>query len=405
MDAIARLVMKMRVPVATVALMLGCQAWGQVEEDAPAGPAGAVSTKPAFHAIKAVEEGFLYEKAPFPSCHASTIVETDKGTLIAAFFGGTAERNPDVCIWVTRKEKGQKEWGPLMQVADGVQRPGEAGVAAGTGTAGTQPSRLPTWNPVLFQPKVLAVGGGVNGTYGPVQLYYKVGPAPALWWGMEVISEDDGKTWGRPKRLPDGILGPIKDKPIQLGDGTMLSPSSVEGNGGWRVHVEWSTDNGMSWRRGEDLPNDKFKAIQPTLLVHKDAGEGGEKIQMLCRSQQDVLVESWSSDGGMHWTPLAATRMPNPNSGVDAVTLADGRFVLVYNPTVRSDPVKGRTPLNIAVSKDGEHWMDVLTLDNALDGQFSYPAVIQSREGLVHITYTWKRKNIKYVVLDPRSVP
>ena len=136
---------------------------------------------------------FIFETAPFPSCHASTIAETKSG-LVAAWFGGTAERNPDVCIYVARNENGK--WTPPVAVADGV---------------GFATNRFPTWNPVLFQPK-----------NGPLLLFYKVGPKPAEWWGMLKTSDDDGRTWSKPQRLPDGILGPIKNKPVQLANGDIL---------------------------------------------------------------------------------------------------------------------------------------------------------------------------------------
>ena len=159
-----------------------------------------------------VKQEFIFNTAPFPSCHASTIVETKSG-LVAAWFGGTAERNPDVCIYVSRNERGH--WTAPVAVADGV---------------GFATNRLPTWNPVLFQPK-----------RGPLMLFYKVGPSPATWWGMLTTSDDNGKTWSTPRRLPEGILGPIKNKPVQLADGALLSPSSSE-DAGWRVHLERSTD-------------------------------------------------------------------------------------------------------------------------------------------------------------------
>jgi predicted neuraminidase len=77
------------------------------------------------------------------------------------------------------------------------------------------------------------------------------------------------------------------------------------------------------------------------------------------------------------------------------MTLHDGRHVLVYNHSETA-----RTPLNVAVSKDGEAWTTVLTLEDG-PGEFSYPAVIQAADGTVHVTYTWKREAIKHVVLDP----
>lgn len=307
---------------------------------------------------------FIYESAPFPSCHASTIVETSSG-LVAAWFGGTAEKNPDVGIWVSRREKGA--WTAPTEVANGVQPDG---------------TRHPTWNPVLFQPK-----------RGPLRLYYKVGPSPRDWWGEMKSSTDRGKSWSAPVRLAGGILGPIKNKPVQLRNGKIVSPSSTE-NDGWRIHVEQSKDSGESWLKVGPL-NDgvEFGAIQPTVLVWPKA-----RLQMLCRSRQGKIVDCWSEDGGETWSPLRTTDLPNPNSGIDAVMLKDGRAVLIYNNTAR-----GRTPIDVAVSLDGKSWKHALSLE-AEPGEYSYPAVIQASDGLVHITYTWKRQKIRHVVLDPRLI-
>ena len=96
---------------------------------------------------------------------------------------------------------------------------------------------------------------------------------------------------------------------------------------------------------------------------------------------------------------MTLTSLPNPNSGTDALTLLDGRQLLVYNPVA-----EGRTPLAVALSVDGKTWRDVLTLEKQ-PGEYSYPAAIQSADGLVHITYTWKRLRIKHVVVDPAASP
>jgi len=308
---------------------------------------------------------FVYTEAPFPECHASTLAQASDGTLVAAWFGGTYEKHPDVGIWVSRR--GKEGWSKPVEVANGVE---------------SDTKRYPTWNPVLFQPRK-----------GPLLLYYKVGPSPSTWWGMRTASNDAGKTWTKPVRLPDGFLGPIKNKPIQLADDTILCPTSSE-HAGWRVHFERTNVAGTFWEKTEAINDGKtISAIQPSLLRHSDGS-----LQALGRSRQGRLWSSRSSDNGKTWSEMTLLDVPNPSSGTDAVTLADGRHLLVYNPTRL-----GRTPLSVALSRDGKDWKSVLVLENQ-QGEYSYPAVIQTPDGRVHISYTWKRKRIKYVVIDPSKL-
>jgi predicted neuraminidase len=255
---------------------------------------------------------------------------------------------------------------------------------------GVQPdgTRHPCWNPVLFEmpDKTLS-------------LFYKVGPSPQRWWGMVRTSRDSGRTWSDARRLPDGILGPVKNKPVRLSDGTLISPSSTESPerpSAWRLQFERSTDGGATWtavRPPDAAEGSPIDAIQPSILMHS-----GGRLQAVGRSRSTKVFETWSSDGGRTWTPVSLTALPNPNSGTDAVTLRDGRHLLVYNHTP-----KGRSPLNVAVSRDGKVWDAALVLESE-PGEYSYPAVIQSSDGLVHITYTWKRQRVKHVVVDPAGV-
>ena len=343
------------------------------------GPLLARADVPATGNPAVISSGFLNERAPYPECHASTIVETAPGRFAAAWFGGTKERNPDVGIWFTRQEDGQ--WLPAVEVANGIQAdPASAG-------------RLPTWNPVLFQPK-----------NGPLVLFYKVGPSPTEWWGMVMTSPDGGKTWSAPRRLPDGILGPIKNKPVEMSDGSWLSSSSTESlTEGWLVHFERSRDQGATWELiGPVEKGPGLDAIQPSILFHKNG-----RLQALCRTKQGVIAQTWSADGGRTWSALTATVLPNPNSGSDAVTLADGRQLIAYNHSAhRATEAKGdRWPLDVAVSDDGLVWRHVLTLESEpLVSGYAYPAVIQATDGKVHITYTWGRQMIKHVVLDPEKL-
>jgi predicted neuraminidase len=307
---------------------------------------------------------FQHGDVNFPGCHASTIV-ANSSELLAAWFGGTAEKNPDVGIWISHYRN--DKWTRPAEVANGIQYRGK---------------RYPCWNPVLYN----------NGK--EILLFYKVGPSPSTWWGELITSDDNGETWSRSYRLPEDIYGPIKNKPVILSTGELLCPSSTE-NDGWRVHMEFTQDNGLSWERTADLNDKQTGVIQPALLTHP-----GGRLQMLCRSTCSSILSSWSTDNGRTWSELTASGLPNPNSGIDAVTLSDGRLLVVYNHLT-----KGRNMLNVAVSEDGKEWKPAAILENDVKGtEFSYPAVIQTNDGLIHITYTWNRKQIKHVVIDPEKI-
>lgn len=320
---------------------------------------------------------------PTPQCHASTIVETPSG-MVVAFFAGTHEKHPDVGIRVARLVDGK--WTRPVEVANGVESPSV---------------RYPTWNPVLFLPES-----------GPLMLFYKVGPDPRTWWGMMMTSVDDGKTWSQPVKLGEDdkvghLLGPVKNKPVQLEDGTIICPSSTEerledGELRWKVHFELTRDLGKTWEVvGPVNDGVTFDAIQPSILFYP-----GGRMQALCRTREDVVAQTWSDDQGRTWSEMTATTLPNPNSGTDAVTLRDGRQLLVYNHTTKAgDEPKDRNMLNVALSDDGVNWTPVMTLENEpIRAGYSYPAVIQGSDGLVHITYTYARESVKYVVIDPAKL-
>jgi alpha-L-rhamnosidase len=319
-----------------------------------------------------VEDEFIYDAAPFPSCHAATIVETSKG-LVSAFFGGTYERHPDVEIYVCRKEG--KTWTKPISVANGIQN---------------DTLRYPTWNPVLYQ-----VPGG------DLLLFYKVGPSPSTWKGWMKTSKDNGLTWSEGKALPEGFIGPVKNKPVLIGSQKLIGPSSKEDNG-WQVHFEISNDFGKTWKMVGPVNDGKnISAIQPSILIHKDG-----RLQALARSQNRAILESWSSDKGETWSSLAKTPLPNNNSGIDAVTLKDGRHLVVYNHILgpRDDGGGVRSPLNVSYSNDGKSWFAAVVLEDSPIKEYSYPSIIQSSDGMVHIVYTWRRQKIKYVKIDPTKL-
>jgi len=317
-----------------------------------------------------LKEEFIYDKASFPSCHSATIAETPAG-LVVSFFGGTKERNPDVEIYVSRLVNGK--WTAPYSVADGVSSAGP---------------RLPTWNPVLYQ-----VPGG------DLLLFYKIGPKPSEWWGMMKKSSDYGKTWSEARHLPPGYIGPVKNKPVLLNNGNLFCPSSTEGEGGWKLHFEVTADQGKTWRK-VFLPDagKTIGAIQPSILDH-----GNGQLQLIARSRNRALITSYSKDYGESWSPLTKSNLPNNNSGTDALTMKDGRDVLVYNHVLPpGDLAKGaRTPLNVAVSKDGTTWDAALILEDSPISQYSYPSVIQTADGMLNFVFTWRREKIRHVVVDP----
>ncbi len=160
--------------------------------------------------------------------------------------------------------------------------------------------------------------------------------------------------------MPDDQVGPVRNKPVALPDGSLLCGASTENNG-WRIHMERTSDLGATWERTPPLNDGKeLSLIQPTILQWPSG-----KTQILCRSKQGKIFASWMSDDWKSWGPIRPTMLPNPNSAIDAVMLKDGRALL---------------------------------------GEFSYPAVIQTGDGLVHATYTWKRERIKHVVIDPAKL-
>lgn len=323
-----------------------------------------------------ISEGFIYERAPFPECHASTIVETSRG-LVAAWFGGTREKHPDVGIWSSFHDG--NGWSTPVQWADGVQHDGK---------------RYPCWNPVLFQPPGDA----------PTLLFFKVGPDPKSWWGEVMVSYDRGRSFRDRRRLPEGIDGPVRCKPILLPGNILLSGCSTEYDG-WTVHferveLEGGQPSGTWQRIGPIHTKEQFNAIQPTFLQHADG-----RLQVLCRTRSGVVSSSFSDDAGQTWSEMTAIDLPNNNSGIEAVTLRDGRHLLIYNH-IGNDRSKwgSRGLLNLAISDDGLVWRKVAVLEQENGAEFSYPAIIQTSDGLVHLTWTWNRKKIKHAVIDPNKI-
>ena len=317
--------------------------------------------------LRLVTEEDIFSKAPFKSCHAATICSLNNGELMAAWFSGNYEGDTSVAIWSAIRNK------------DGWTSPKK--IATGT----LNEKKYACWNPVLFSDKK-----------GTLYLHYKVGPDPRNWQGFYKSSTDKGRNWSDAIQLPDSLLGPVRNKPLQLTNGDILYPSSRESeeDESWTAHMEKSSADLLNWRR-VTLPPTTFGIIQPTLLQYKD-----KRIQALFRSRENVIVQSWSTDEGEHWSVPTATNLPNPNSGIDAVSMHNGKKLLVYNPLkAGANWWEGRSVLKIASSTDGINWKDVYTLEDHKEGEYSYPAIIVDDADTIHIVYTAKRAVIRYVRL------
>ncbi len=317
---------------------------------------------------KVLVEQFIFEEDLYGQCHASSIIQLDEDRFLAVWFGGSYEGASDVDVWGAYKTA--NHWGEPFKLASSYIN---------------DTLSMPCWNPVLHMTEA-----------GRLFLFYKKGPNPREWWGMVKYSDDGGQTWSMDEQLPDNVLGPIKNKPVSLNNGTFLAPSSIETlDDQWIAHLELFSDDGTFLKKIEVDHGGNICAIQPSVLEYSDG-----RLQILCRSRQDYIAQSWSYDGGLTWETMSLLDVRNPNSGTDAVTMQDGRQLLVYNPSESGEQWwLGRNVLRVAISDDGINWNDIFTLESHEEGEFSYPAVIQGSDGLVHITYTWKRKRIKHVVI------
>ena len=292
--------------------------------------------------------------------------------MLAAWFGGEKEGANDVAIYMARWNG--ENWSQPWQMA------AEPGV--------------PLWNPVLHRARD-----------GAIWLFYKVGPTIPAWTGCYRISRNDGHNWSAPAALPAGLLGPSKNKPLLLSNGDVLSGTSAETWHSWSAWAELSRDDGASWTRygpicappaeeppmESPLPATYRGVIQPTQW---ESAPG--RVRMLLRATRAVgwVCLSDSQDGGRTWGPTRTTTVPNPNSGIDAVRLHNGRVVLACNPVP-----SGRSPLSLLVTDDdGDTWPERLDLERE-PGEYSYPAIIQCSDGRIHLAYTWRRETIRHVVL------
>jgi alpha-L-fucosidase len=322
-----------------------------------------VSCKSKTTQYSVVETHLLENAENAPSAHASSIVEVGDGEILATWFSGEHEGHEQVGISLSRYKNNQ--WEPAKKVASAETIDGVT---------------YPCWNPVL-----------VKNTDNKLLLFYKVGPNPREWWGKMITSTDNGETWSESEKLPDGFMGPIRVKSIVKPNSDLLHPSSYETpkEDYWTMHFEVSDKDGKNWRKVE-VDNDTFQVIQPTVLHLADG-----KLLSLARSRHNKVIASVSDNYGDTWGNLYPINLPNPNSGIDAINLTDDKFLMVYNPlTAGKNWWEGRNVILLGESTDGENWKEVIKLEDHEKGEFSYPAIIKTSDGKIHIHSTENKLSI-----------
>ncbi|MFI1771907.1 sialidase family protein [Thalassobellus citreus] len=316
--------------------------------------------------IKNIKQTNIFNVPITKSCHASTLVEVTPNKIMAAWFGGSYEGAKDVGIYTASFD------GNSWTTPNNIIKP-----------LITENDTLPCWNPVLFKSKS-------NLLY----LFYKIGKNPREWFGAMVKSTNNGKNWSKPEYLPEGFLGPIRNKPIETSSGVILCGSSTESidTNEWRVHLEEFTESTNKWKKINIEDKNNFEIIQPTFLLHSK-----HTIQMLCRSKHNKIIASWSEDNGKHWIKTDSINVINSNSGIDALTISKNAFLLVNNPLKQGPEwFYGRNILDVEFSNDGLNWKPLFDLENEEKGEFSYPAIIQTSDKKIHILYTYNREFIKH---------
>lgn len=306
---------------------------------------------------------FVYDKiAGAPTSHCSTICEMADGELICVWYGGSYESADDQTLYLSRRLPTGCQWSvPEVVIADPVKPPGNA---------------------VVFRDgrdRLWLVWGRMESTR-PIR--------PGGGWGkcrlLARHSTDRGKTWS-PDRVIDSEFWTLpRNPPIYTANDEILLPLSGNRDTGTGTDCFFlaTADNGETWRRSGLFQG----GSQPTIVERKD----GSLLAHLRHG--GFIQQSESSDGGRTWTQAKPTTLKNPGSGISMAKLKSGRIVLIFN-----DSATARTPLAVATSTDdGRTWSRPLALESN-PGEFSYPCVIQSADGKIHVTYTYQRTTIKHV--------
>ncbi len=314
----------------------------------------------------------IFEKIPRAAAfHCSTIAEAPNGDLLCLWYGGSYESADDQVLFLSRRAPGERQWSPPQVLIENSRQPPGNGLifVDGRKRVWVVWCRMESTQPIRR-------GGG----WDRCRLMYRV-------------SNDNGHTWTDDKPMladdelvrKDSLWFVPRNPPVTMKNGTtVLGLEATMGDKDGSVFL-MTNDHGNSWRRGGFTTG----GSQPTLAERSD----GSLLALMRRAPQ--ITQIVSTDAGQTWSEPEKTRLANPNAGITMTKLANGHFVIVFNNSWLY-----RTPLSIARSIDeGKTWEEPLALESN-PGEYSYPCVIQTADGKIHVSYTFRRYSIKHVELN-----
>jgi predicted neuraminidase len=330
--------------------------------------------------------------------HAPGIVECPNGDLLVSWYRGSGERSADdVALFGARRRKGEAKWSEPFALAD---HPGFPD--CNTTMFIDKKNRL--W---LFWPIILDnTWNSCLTNYRVASDYQKDGPPQWNWQGTMFLKprdfqeemlkglehrrklSKDGPTLSDEKlqklkaliahKLSSRLGWQPRCKPIVLPTGRILLPLYSDTYSVSLMAI--SDDDGATWYASKPLAG--FGSIQPALLRKND---GTIVAYMRENGPLKRIRVAESKDDGISWSPVGVTDLPNPGAGVDAVRLANGNWVLVYN-----DTTLGRSSLAVSLSDDeGKSWKWTRHLERHKTGSYHYPAIIQGKDGTIHVVHSY----------------
>lgn len=346
--------------------------------------------------------------------HAPGIAELHDGSLIVSWYRGSGERKADdVAVYGARLAPGERAWSEPFLLADNPGFP-DGNTALHVDDKGRLWLFWPvvianTWESCLTQYRVsdVPVGQGAPTWSWQGSLFLRpLDFEPVMSEALDARLRDTSKP---PEDVPPERLEAFRErirdklsqrlgwqpraKPTVIPSGRILLPLYSDTYSVSIVAI--SDDDGKTWAASRPLAG--FGNIQPTILCKKD---GALVAYMRENGPLNRIRISESRDGGWTWGPVGVTALPNPGAGIDGLVLRSGEWILVYN-----DSESGRSRLAISLSTDeGATWGSTRPLERAASGSYHYPAVIQGRDGRIHVVYSYfveGGKSLKHVTFSP----